>query len=282
MPAGLVVWLALSADQKTVESIVAEEPVVRGMVKKVDAAKKTLTVAQQPGRDREAEETTFTVAANTEIAVDDGRGKRLSIKEGTLADVSEGAVVTMRLSLDRKQVTGLLTEGLTINGAVKSIDPAKKTLTVLVRPPRGDDMGEERNLVVSTDAVILLDDGKGRRLSVKEVKLADIPTGAMVMVKMSPTQPVVMMLRAEGPTVTGMLKASDPEKGTITITIPKGRDEAEEKTFPVAKDARITIEGSESKFADLKVGENGPVVQLRLSLDQKAVQSIAAWQPRPR
>ena len=48
--AGTLVSLALSADQKAVESILAEGPTVRGQMKGVDLVKNTLTVAVPPTR----------------------------------------------------------------------------------------------------------------------------------------------------------------------------------------------------------------------------------------
>jgi hypothetical protein len=91
-----------------------------------------------------------------------------------------------------------------------------------------------------------------------------------------------MSLRAEGPTLFGLLKGVDGGKGTITIAIPRSRDEADEKTLPVAKDARVTFDGNVAKLADLKPGDNGPFVQLRLTLDQKTVQNVTARQPGSR
>src|SRR6202042_1842443 len=76
---GVAVSLTLTADQKTVESILAEEPTVRGLLKAVDAKKNTLTISGSPrGRDPGAEDQTWTVAANAEIALDNGRGLRHS------------------------------------------------------------------------------------------------------------------------------------------------------------------------------------------------------------
>jgi hypothetical protein len=50
--------------------------------------------------------------------------------------------------------------------------------------------------------------------------------------------------------------------------------EPEEKTLPVAQDARIVLDGSEGKLSDLKGADDGPLAMLRLSLDQKVVQGI--------
>src|SRR5262249_52032823 len=120
-------------------------------------------------------------------------------------------------------------------------------------------------------------------LSVKKAKLADIPVGSVAAVKLSVDQSTVMMLRAEGATVTGMLKGVDPDKGIVIITISRGRGEdPEEKSLTVSKDVGVFIDGVESTFANLKVGDNGPILQLRLSLDQKSVQVIHASEARRR
>ena len=283
---GTAVGVSLSADQKTVETIVAEEPTVRGNIKAVDAQKKTLTIATISGGGREqpaAEvESTFAVTADTEIAIDDGRGRRFSVHEGKLEDLSQGALVTLRLSLDKKIVTSILAEGATVIGVIKEIDSVKRTMTVTSGAGRGGEAGDERVLTIARDALILIDAGGGRLLSVKEGKFADVPAGAMVVAKLAADQSFVMMLRAEGPTVSGILKAVDVEKGAITIAIPKNRTEFDEKTYILVKGGRVNIDGNNAKLADLKVGEDGPMIQLRLALDQKTAQSVISRQPGSR
>ncbi len=276
---GITVSLTLAADQKTVESILAEEPTIRGLLKSVDFKKNTLTLSR-PTRGRgEAvdEEQTYTVATNADITLDTGRGLRHSVREGQLTDLASGAIVTLRLSLDRMTVLSVVAEGSTISGLIKAIDPSKRTVTVTVRTARGDDAGEEQTLTIAKDALVVVDDGKGRRLSLKEAKLADVPVGAAVSMKLSADQTVVMQCRAEGPTLSGILKVTDADKGTITIIMGRGRGEdGEEKTVVLAKNARITLDGKEAKLADLKPGDMPPHIQLRLSLDQKTAQSVTA------
>src|SRR5439155_22139802 len=110
------------------------------------------------------------------------------------AELATGALVTARLSVDRKQIQFVLAEGPSYRGTIKALDAAKRTLTLLVRPPRGDDTGEEHTLTVASDAVVLIDDGKGRRLSLKAVKLADVPAGSAAALKLSADQSAVTML----------------------------------------------------------------------------------------
>jgi hypothetical protein len=280
LAAGVKVTLYLSSDQKTVEGIVAEGPIVHGTLKSVDAGKKTLTVqmpaGRGPGRDGgvvPGEEQTYSVAEGAEIAVDDGRGSRFSVKEAKLADIAQGATVTVRLWVDMKKAQSVFAEGPSHQGTIKAIDPAKRTLTLAVRP--GADAAEEYALTISNEAVIVVDNGKGKPLSVKLGKLSDIPVGAFASVKLSVDQVHIMSIRAEGPSLSGHLKSVDADKGTIVLSIPKGRDDADEKTLSVAKDVHIIIDGHAAKLADLKPGDTTNVV-LRLTLDQQAVQTITS------
>lgn len=274
---GAFVAMSLSPDEKLVQSVIAEGPTLRGMLKSVDAKKNTLTISLPPTRREDSgEEKSFTLEPGAEIAIDDGRGRRFSIREGKLEDLTEGSLVNVRLSLNQKQVESVLAEGPTRFGTIKSVDAGKKTLTITTRPARGDDAGEESTYTVADDALLVSDDGRGRRLSLKRAKLADLQPGSTAMLKLSADQVFANLVRVEGPTVVGMLKAVDADKGLITIAIFKARGEApEEKSYAVAKDARVNIDGNPANLGDLKVADNGPPVQLRLSLDQKTVQSVA-------
>jgi len=218
---GTMVMLSLAAGQKdTVEAIVAEGPMLRGQVKAVDAGKRTLTVSLLPSRRAEAEEEkTFAVDAGAEIAVDDGRGRRFSIREAKLTDITAGSAVNIRLSLDKKKVQSVLAEGPSVFGQVKEI--GKKSLTIVTRPPRGGEAGEERSIDIADDALIVLDDGRGRRLSIKEGKLADILPGSAVMARLAADQSQATFVKVEGPGVSGLLKSVDAKDRSITIAIPK-------------------------------------------------------------
>lgn len=213
--------------------------------------------------------------------MDDGRGRRFSIKEGKLADVAAGATVTLQLTLDQKQVVSLQAEGPVLFGVVRSLDLSRNLLTLSLGPSRDGVGGGERIFELASDAIVMLDDGKGCRLSIKEGKLADIPTGVAANVRLSADQRFATLLRAEGPSLSVLIKAVDSVNGTITVAIRVGRGEnPEEKTLSVAKDARIVLDGNESKLTDLKVSDNGPFAILRLSLDQKSVQSIQTGRGR--
>jgi Cu/Ag efflux protein CusF len=275
LSAGVTVSLTMTADEKSVESIVAEGPQIRGMLKSVDPNSKTVTVEMAPSRREEGrEEKTFALAAGAEIAQDDGMGRRFSTREAKLADLSAGCSVTLRLSIDQKQVQSIFAEGPSLFGAVKSVDAGKNSITLTLPPGRGNDDSEEKTIELTKNSLVLFDDGKGRRLSVKEGKVSDILTGSFTQVRLTVDQKSVSMLRVEGQMVPGLLRAVDAVKGTITIATRTARgDDPVEKTFTVDKNIRITIEGNDAKLADLKP-DDSTFIMARLTLDQKFVQSI--------
>lgn len=275
--AGLRVTLTVSADKKTVESIVVERPMAQAKVTAVDPAKKTLALGSLAGQ--ADQEKTLSLAGDIDVAIDDGKGGLSSIREGTLSDLVAGAMVRAWLSLDQKEVQSVIVEAPIVTGTLKMLTPTARTVTLLIRPAHDDKPLEELTLAVPEDAVILLDDGRGRRLSVKRAKLEDVPSGSATTVRLSNNRTSVTLLRAQGPLLSGTLKAVDGKNGSITVALPKGRgDKPEEKSFAIAKDTRVQIDGADSLFGNLKVHDNDTVVQLRLSLDQKTVRSIVARQ----
>jgi hypothetical protein len=279
LAAGDVVTLVLAADGKTVEALAAEGPTLQGLLKSVDAAKRTLTLEQgSRGRGADtAEEKTFTVAAQAEVVIDDGRGRRWSLHEGKLADLSAGALVSVRLSLDQKQVELIMAQGPMMRGTLKAVDAGKREVTIAV--PTGDRDGgmEERTYTVAEGAAVLADVGSSRFLSMRARKLADLPAGSQVTVKLAVDGQSVRAIQAEGPTVIGTVKAVDAGKRTITVTVGATRTEAgEDRTFAVAASATIHVDGAERQLADVPAGDGNMRVALRLSLDQKTVQVIQA------
>jgi RNA polymerase sigma factor (sigma-70 family) len=284
---GALVVLQLAADQKTVEFVLAEGPTVQGRLDSVDAGKNSLTLTirsggRERGEEPQQEKRTYVLARNAEVAVDDGRGKVFSLREAKLAELPAGAVVGLKLSVDVQHVQSLVAEGPTVQGVVKTVDADRNQITVTTRAGRGDEAGEEQTYALAAGIDVLLDDGKGRRFSLREGKLADLRPGAIATLKLSVDQRTVMTIRAEGPSVQGTLKAVDSARGTITLDLRAGRgDTPEEKTFAVARDARVFIDGREGKLADVKAEENSPVA-LKLSLDQKMVQSITIGDGRSR
>jgi hypothetical protein len=229
-------------------------------VKAVDGAKRTIAVTfstkGEPDVDR-----TFTVAKTAQVSIDDGKPKDKTkpAEAQGIDDLPVSAQVTLRLSLDGQSVVAIRAEGGDVHGTVKAVDAAKNTLTL------HDKVEKEKTYSLMKDAVVFLD-GKGE---VK--KLADVPVEAVVDLKLLADQKTVREIRAYGPTVTGSVSGNG---GNDSVTL---RDKEGEKTFAVAKDARILIEGNkEGKLTDLI---DGTAAQARLSVDKATVLELHAEGP---
>jgi hypothetical protein len=89
---------------------------------------------------------------------------------------------------------------------------------------------------------------------------------------------------AARPEVRGVLKAVDTNKGTLTVAVGDGRQEPEEKTFTVAKNAEVGVNvgvGRRSAFREAKLADLAPgaLVALQLTQDQKTAEVILADGP---
>lgn len=276
LAAGTSVALSLTDDEQTVKTILAQGPQVRGTLKSIDTAQRQIVVTLAPTqREQAAEEKSYALSPQVEVGVDDGRGRRFSIKEGKVTDLVAGAPVTLQVSGDQKEVLSVVVEGPTVSGTVKSLTTGGNSMTITVGGFGGRETAEERTIHVADDAVVLIDDGKGRLLSLKEGQRADIPCGAMVRVKLSPDQKAAAQIIAEGPILAAVIRNVDAAKRVITVAFGFARGAApEEKSFPVAEDARIVINNQTAGLGDIQVADNGPFAMLRLSLNQQQVQGI--------
>jgi RNA polymerase sigma factor (sigma-70 family) len=252
---------------------------VAGVVQAVDLARRTVTL--HPNK-VVFEPQTFPVAAAVKVFLDDGTGDRLGFKEGKLADLGEGCPVILRLSEDRKAVR-IWAEGPTIQGTLKTADATQNTITAAVAQTKGEP-ATDKTFAVAPSAHLFIDDGlvHDKSKPAKAPRLADLPAGVMVFLKLSADRKVVGSIRAEGQTVHGVVKAVDRGKNTITITISTKGEADVERTFPVAKAAQVSVDDGKLKkkvkptdaprLADVPVGAH---VTLRLALDGKSV--VAGW-----
>jgi hypothetical protein len=261
LPVGAILTLRLSADQKSVGNIQAEGPDVQGVVKAVAVDMNTITVNVNDGQ--QEVEKTFNILPTTYIGVGAGRGKgKTGASESKLADVPVGAHISMKLSLDQKTVLSLSAEGSGFSGAVKGVDAGKNTITLLIfaKVKKGDP-GEEKTFAVAKDVVLLIDG--------KDAKLAELPVESVASIKLSPDQKTVINIQADGPGVSGIVKAVDVDKGAITLANKNG-----EQTYTVGKTTRIVIDGKDGKLADVPL--EAVIGKSRLSADQKTVLLLAA------
>jgi len=123
LPKDVPVRVRLSAKGTDVLSIQVESANVIGVVKVVDAGNRSLVLADKQG------EKLLTVAKDAPVFVDD--------KPATLADVPEGASVTVRVSADHKLVRSLTAQGKSVSAVVATVDEVNREITVTL-PKDGD------------------------------------------------------------------------------------------------------------------------------------------------
>jgi RNA polymerase sigma factor (sigma-70 family) len=149
-----------------------------------------------------------------------------------------------------------------VAGSVKAVDPVKNTLTL------ANADGQE-TYAVAPDAEIWIDTRPGQ--------LAGLTPGPHVYATLTfarKTARAVNVMGRHFPYVT--VKAVDAAKNTITFDEDRAPPEVAGKTFPVAKDASITIDGNPGKLAGVPPGS---VVSLYLGVDQKSVCAFHAGGP---
>jgi hypothetical protein len=256
VPAGAHVTLTLRADQKTAHNVQVGGETIFGRARAVDPGRSTITVAGNP-HDR-----TFRVAAETNIHIDG--------KPGKLSGIPAGACLhALNLCADQKTVHSINVEGPGVhNVPVKAVDAEKGTLTFNDKAP-AEVAG--KTIVVAPDARISIDGRAG--------KLASVPAGAFLSLTLSVDSTTVRWINAEGPNIGGcggsMVKAVDAVKGTITFD-DKACAEVAGKTFPVAANASISIDGNRGTLAGLPAGS---FVNLRLCVDRQTARHVFAQGP---
>jgi RNA polymerase sigma factor (sigma-70 family) len=130
---------------------------------------------------------------------------------------------------------------VTVAGKLESIDASSVTIGYFKR----GEGAVSKTYTLAKDIKISRDG--------KDAKLADLKKGVQVSLKLSADQKSAVAITFDTPAVSAPLKSVDANKNTITVTVgPRGAKE--DKTYDVAKDAKIVIDGKESKLADLRTG----------------------------
>jgi RNA polymerase sigma factor (sigma-70 family) len=246
VPPGAHLDLALGVDQRTVCHITAKGEGVGGIVKAVDVEKSTITVNNW----------TLCVAADASIEID------FKGQPAKLSEIPPGAQVNMTLRVDGKSVGRIQATGSSVFTHVKSVDAEKNTITVAGNP-------DDKTYRVAPDTVIMIDEKPG--------KLAAIPPGSYLhAMNLRVDQQTAGSINAYGPSYHHVgVKAVDADKNTITIDDRAPPDVAG-KTYPLATDPRITIDGKSGKLAGIPVGA---FVNLGLSVDGKTARVLDAEGP---
>jgi len=240
--------LNLRVDQKTVSSLNVVGPNYHHEgVKAVDSANSTITFDDKAPA---------TVAGKT-LPVAPGASIEVDGKPGKLAGIPAGAFVNVRLSVDAQTVLHVQAEGPNLGGCggscVSAVDAANNTITFNDKGP-ADVAG--KTFGVAKDAWVQMDARPG--------KLAQLPAGSYVNITLTVDRQSVRSIWAVGPPVpgVGVVRAVDAAKNMITV---------DDKTYPVAKNANILIDGKTIQLASVPTGV---YVTLRLCVDQQTVGTI--------
>lgn len=261
---GSRVGLRLSADGKSVAVITLFPPTVAGVIKALDPAKKSMTVEV---RDKKpAEEQTYSLATDVKITLAGGR--KDSPVQGKAADLTPGAAVVLTLSANRQQVEAIVVQPPTARGTIKKVEAGSITIQLQAK----DANPAEQSYSLANDVQVFLP--ADRKEASAEGKLADLAPGTSVVLTLAADGKSVVSIQAERPQLHGVLRAADVGKNTITLAIAVKKDEPpQEQTFPLAKEAAVTMDGKAVRLDELP---RDALVFLALSADRKTAVAVRA------
>jgi hypothetical protein len=139
-------------------------------------------------------------------------------------------------------------EGTALGGKLEAVDADKSSVTITT--VRRGESPVSKTFTVAKDARIQKDG--------KAAKLADLKKGGQAMLRLAADGKTVTGMSVTTPAITVPLKGVDAGKSTITVSVG-ARGAKEDKTYKVAKDAKITIDGKDAALADLKEGATAAV-----------------------
>jgi RNA polymerase sigma factor (sigma-70 family) len=146
----------------------------------------------------------------------------------------------------------------------RSLFQAANADKIMVRSFYGDVIDKnELELNTAKDAPVTIDD--------QAATLGDLKPNMKVALQISAVNNLVVGIRAYGATVGGMLKAVDPAKNAVSVTIPSIQMTVE--GVSVAKNAKVEIDGKDAKLSDLKTGMR-VTLQMSAEPDQSVIIAI--------
>jgi RNA polymerase sigma factor (sigma-70 family) len=173
--------LQLTPGGKVVSAITLRPWHQHASVTKVDADKRTVTIAWK-SKDGTGE-TTYTLAKGARVLLSDELVKGGKEEEGKLADLREGTMVFVLVSVvDPKTALEVRPSGRTLQGELKGADAGNGTITLTVKEEGGL---VDKTLTLVKGARVSIDSDKGGR----EAKLSDLTTGSRVIVRLSVFDP---------------------------------------------------------------------------------------------
>jgi Cu/Ag efflux protein CusF len=234
----LVVWTpAVKADIDT------DQQTATGTVKSVAAKQNqiVLTIKEQ--------DQTFQLSTTAKVRVGDTDSK--------LADLKTGDKVTVTYRMQARAIRSA--KGTFLRGQIKSIDTDKNELVLK------DAKGKEHTLTLDKEAKVWLGS--------KESKTSDLKKGDRVMIAYAKSGDD---LKAQQIRAYRGNQATRMARGEVTSIAAKKNqlvikdDTGTERTFNLAKNAKVQVDDTDSKLADLKEGDQVNITYARMVSEVKA------------
>jgi Cu/Ag efflux protein CusF len=192
---------------------------------------------------------TFQLSEDAKVQVGDTDAK--------LADLKTGDKVKVTYQMQARAIRSA--KGTYLRGQIKSIDTDKNELVLK------DAKGKEYTLTLGKDSKVWL--------AAKESKTSDLQKGDRVVIayEKSGDEMKAQRIRAHRGThanriTSGEVKSIAAKKNQLVIKDESGK----ERTFNLAKDAKVSVGDAESKLADLKEGDQVNVVYARMVTELRA------------
>jgi RNA polymerase sigma factor (sigma-70 family) len=260
VPVGANITLGQFVDPATAKIILANGRWFFGNpVRAVDAEKNTITIDDRDGQK------TFSIAPDAFINADG--------KPCKLAQIAVGAFVNMGLKVDQSTVCSIGAEGPCLGDCggsmVKAIDTANNTITF---DDKANPSVAGKTYSVSKNALITIDGKPG--------SMAQLPSDCYVNLVLSVDQKEALRVNAQGPPLEcecfgSNLSAVDAANFTITFDA-NARAPVAGKTFSVAKDAMVAVDGRPGTLAKIPPGAR---VFGKLQVDKVTVGTVHASGP---
>jgi RNA polymerase sigma factor (sigma-70 family) len=166
---GSKIFARLSDDKKSIVAINVQPISLNGGLVSYDPAKRVVTIAMKDTKEKI--EKSIEIAEDAKVYIDDGLGNKGDApKEGKLADLSPGLMISIQLSgYDRAKGVAVRVSGPTVHGSVEGIDIGNNSITI------ANKSDGSQTYTLSKDVRV----GKG--------KLADVVNGANVSLRLSVT-----------------------------------------------------------------------------------------------
>lgn len=240
-------------------------------LQEVDLTKRTIKVSKWSFLKDEEGQPISGTGAWMVLQVDPTTKIMLDGKEANLADLKKDHAHSVNMEFElasrndqetKHKAIRIEVIGEQVGGVIQAVNFGKNTVTFLAEDEGTDT--KETTYSVAKDATLVING--------KQTKFAQLKPKMRVSLQMSAVKLLVVGVTAAGPKVEGVVKAVNASANTITVSIKSTHLAVE--GIPVAKDAKVIIDGKDGKLSELKAGMR-VTLQMSAEMDQSFVVGIA-------